>query len=283
MVIKEIQDRIKNNYTEEELKEHSKFFLAKYTKHNDKVELSEVMPIDNNIDSFELEEGLVITDANGKILIDSHSCDKSILVQAVSNNRLLVIYRDVIYNEKEKEYYNNSAIFYEYDGGKLKAIETISDKQSRFDIKVIKSDDDYPILIINELNNGKKTSYLYSMKTNKRISPIVTSIAVISAGEKLLRYTDTIKSSLRYNDEEIENTIIGFMNIDGTLKNNVFDSRINDIRNVELNTHPAFMQYRALKNAISRELDEEVEQRIEKHHLRDAAIKRLELQAKHNK
>ena len=283
MIIKEIRDRIKSNYTEEELKEHSKFFLAKYTKHNDIIELSEVMPIDNNIDPFELEEGLVLTDANGRVLIDSHDCDKSILVQAVSNNRLLVIYRDVIYKKKEKEYHNDQAIFYEYDGEKLKTIETVSDRQSRFDIKVIKSDDDYPILIINELNNGKKTSYLYSMKTNKRISPIVTSIAVISVGDKILRYSDTIRSSIRYNDEEIENTIIGFMNIDGTLKNNVFDSRINDIRNVELNTHPAFMQYRALKNAISRELDEEVEHKIEKLHLRNAAIKRLELQAKNNK
>ena len=48
MVIKKIQERIKSNYTEEELNEYSKFILADYSGDGKDKDLNEVLPIENN-------------------------------------------------------------------------------------------------------------------------------------------------------------------------------------------------------------------------------------------
>ena len=120
----------------------------------------------------------------------------------------------------------SSYVLYSYSKGKVKPVENMSDRYEIYDVKVLKGNDEYPTLLINEFENGRNHAYLYSMKDNKRISPIFETLEVVSyTNNQLLKYTDRIYSSKELNGNKLDNTITGFIQIDGVLCRSVFDDR----------------------------------------------------------
>ena len=73
---------------------------------------------------------------------------------------------------------------------------------------------------------------------------------------------------------------MGFISSDGKFHNQIYDYVIHDIKEVELNNHQNFMQYKALKRYISHELDEKIEQLESKNIIDDKKIKYLKINAK---
>ena len=89
MTIKKVQERIKSNYTDDELKSYSKFFLVDYSGNGKERDLNEVLPIENTDESFSLEKDFVITDKDGEVLLEGFN-DEEIVVYAVNDNKILV-------------------------------------------------------------------------------------------------------------------------------------------------------------------------------------------------
>lgn len=282
MIIKEIKERIDSIYGDEELCDYSKFFLSEYSKNPDgEYNLYEVIALENNPDTFQLKEGFVITDKDGRQLIEGKGYEDLTVVHALSEDKILIAERCRSFGEHSNGF---SYTLYTYDGKGLKPENTLKDNKKIFSVDVVKTDDSYPTLIITEYDGVQITSYLYSTRESERISPIFRSIELIpDSDNKLLKYTDTIYSNEAIEGKRESTCLTGFMNIDGTVCNNVFDDRTNSIRNVTLNTQPNHIQYNALRKTIVEELDDVVSKKIEKQRLKEAAIKRLEKQSRKKK
>lgn len=289
MTIKGIEERIKENYNSEELKKYSSFVLIEYQT-NPKTfekEIIEVLPLENNIDEFTLENAnQVITDIKGNVLVEATTTFPRTYykVLSVENDRILLL--------EQKEKLRKAGVFselqrietlkYEIENKKLKLEDLLFDiNDNNISISIKKSTSGRNIFIVNIKTKDKNKSYLYSMEEEKIISPVFSSIEEVENTKgTLLKYTDEIKSNELIHGKAKTKSIIGYISVNGILKDVIYDEGTNSERYFDLSSHPNHMQYNSLKNSLSRELDIEVEEEIEKIHQKNAILKRLELSFK---
>lgn len=99
--------------------------------------------------------------------------------------------------------------------------------------------------------NGKPKKAIYSFEKKERISPLVEEIT-FSQDDSLFIFNDSVTAN---NNNETTN-VIGIITSDGIMHNGVFDENLGKTREIDLNSHPNYMQYEALKRTIARELDD---------------------------
>lgn len=282
MKIKEIEERIKSNYDENELNKYSSFVLSEYLNSG---ELTEVIPLENKSENIAIDgKDTIITDKNGNILMDKKEKifeDKRILF--VDSNRMVV--------ETTRESWTTlggqrpdiiDISIYEYNNDKISKVETLfyEDADKSIDIKLVNKDKG--LLMINKVNrNDKKSAFLYSVKERRVISPIFNTLEKVSETRKdIYKYTDFVVSNKTLNDEHKVSGIIGFISGDGVIFDEIYDENRNCIRDIKINNETKYHDYDLLKEDMSYELDKAIDNEKTIQNIRDSSIKILEIDAK---
>ncbi len=265
-MIDKIKERIKSLYSEKQLQDYSSFFLIDYyIDNNNELIINELLPLENGEYDINIEKNIIISDKNGKVLINS-SKENSTISQKI----LYVINNKIIIQKNEIKNKTESMDIFESRNNKL--------ANENFLITYTLTGPNKDILLVNKENKSKKEAYLFSINKKSIISPIFNDLEEIN--NDLFKFTDTIRSKSMFKGKTISSELIGFITSNGTIKDYIYDSRINDIRHIDLSTHQYNMQYKSLKNQISGDLDSDIDLMIEKEHRKQNAIRRLKYKIK---
>ncbi len=281
MKIKEIEERIKNNYSKKELDNFSSFVVAECINNN---EITEVIPITNKTNDLEISgKDIIITDKDGNLLINKAS-------SVFENRNIVYANLDKLVLETSRERWLTfdtrkdiiGIELYEYKDGKVTKVDTLfnEDKDKNIDIEI--GNIDRGVLIIRKTDKNDITrAYLYSVPKKKIISPYFATLEKVTDTDKdIYKFTDIIVSNKTLDDEHLKSEIVGFIDGEGRMLNEIYDENKNSIRDAALHEGNEFHDYECLKNDLKYELDVEIEHERVKKNIRNNSIKILELTAK---
>ena len=141
------------------------------------------------------------------------------------------------------------------------------------------------VIIITRYNKKAKQydSRLFSVKKGKFVSPSFSRLCMTKeTGEDILRYEDDVHSNKMVNKKQYWTTLIGFITLDGIIGNTVYDTEINQTRDIGLRAGRMMEQYKTFRNRIKSELDYkfEEEKQIERRKQKFSERSILQLQKK---
>ena len=301
MRIKEIEERIKSSYTEEELKEFSSFVLAEYAGSyiSDPI-LVEVVPIENESSNIVIvDDNVVLADINGNTLdtkIDAKEENDNDLRRIrikFSNNKYEIIYakeNKIVLSESirrwqlfEQESVLNDLYVAENKKGKLKIIDHLFYNDADKAINVEVASHDKGLLVVSKVNrDDEKSAFLYSVPEGRIISPMFESLENVNNKYKdkvVFKYTDVITSNELLDGKPYQSRIIGFIDDKGKIYNEYFDENKNYSRKMEMHDNKKLSDYSKLKTDLAVELDKEVGYIKAARESKDASIKILEISA----
>ena len=209
--------------------------------------------VDKYYDCSEYE----LKDMKGNVIISyiENDNDKSFSINYFDGTNILMT---VFSNDGQ-----NSLLHYRYDEkqgvSRLKR-EIKSQNRILGAPKIIIADGSNIGILKEEINWGNESvSSLYSLEQGEIISPKFSELALIGYNNDVpvFFFMDTVKSETG----ELLTTLNGSINGKGTMYNGVYDDYFVREREVDLNSHPNFMQYNALKRAVQRDLNAEEEQK----------------------
>lgn len=239
------------------------------------------------IETIALEEGkneliisspysTLLTDKEGNVLKDlsEGNSEKSYEIINVKGNDIIIT--DYQYNQGK----NGKPILkkirvskYILENGKLKVQLELQKEPNCTGINIKVVDDD--TLLIEVKTRTKREAFLYSISKKEEITPVFSKLEE-TENKNIFRFTDTVESNETIDGKKERANIIGFITKDGVFGDEIFDETINDKRQIDLNTHPDFMQYRSLRHMLSIKLDSIVEEKINKKHSQNQIIKGME-------
>ena len=260
-------------------------FVRCYYK-NKEIEI-DIVPVNNKIkDATISSKDMMITDKYGNVLIDLRKLSyDNILINYVNDNDLIISDYSLIKPQFTFKRIYNSINHYVYDERENKLIlkEQIyqSNNNKLLNFEII--NDDIDNYLVETLENFKKCSRIYSVSKKEFITPTFTNLEIVeNTNQRLLKYTDTVKSSLIINNISYKSNIIGFITIDGKFYNGVYDEITNKEIECDLNSKPNFEEYYSLRKMIQGKLNEKVVKESNKQTTKDFIIKKLENKAKRN-
>lgn len=285
MRIVEIRERIENIYGESKKDNEPVFYLSDYTvDENGKIIVNELLALDNNMSNVDISNNLILTDRFGNVLLNQRSdCfEYRYTILKVDNEEILIDKRKRV-NNLELPKNSESVTLYQYKDGRLESIDELKDNNTERIVSTIWPCKDKKIVIVKSKKNDKDNAYLYSLEEKRVISPTFSSLEVVSDTDgKLLRFTDYAESNEKLDSNKLESEIIGYITVDGVLKNTLYDGRTNEVKTVELDTHPNFMQYKAFKNYLSNALDLDIEKENRRRFNKSLTLRNFEYNIKRN-
>ena len=300
MTINSIRERI------DTLEGKSTFYLVDYERTNTTESVNEVTELEDGpkYDQIVIDgtNRCLLTDKEGNILRDFRDAGKTTyyvmskdgkgkLKEGYNHVKYYKIYyvneNNIIISEEDYHPKKNgkktptTEIFtrYRLENGHIKALQDLVRGRDFTNIEVKFVDSD--TLLIELTNKDKKEAFLYSLSKNEELTPRFTNLEETD-NKGLFKFTDRIESKETIDGEKEETNIIGFITRDGIFLNQIYDETINDTRDVDLNSHPNFLQYGSLKRMISLHLDSIVDEKINKQHAKNQAIKSMQIKAANN-
>ena len=284
MVINNVKEKYKSLQDLGFCENISSFVLCYYKNKEQEID---IVPVNNKIkDATISSKDMMITDKYGNLLIDFKKLNyDNILINYVNNNDLIITNYSLIKPQFIFKRIYNSINHYVYDENENKLIlkEQIYQSHNNKLLNFEMINDDIDNYLIETLENFEKKARIYSVSEKKYITPEFNNLEIVeNTNQKLLKYTDKIKSSLIINDISYSSNIIGFITIDGKFYNGVYDELSNKEIEYELNSKPNFEEYNELKEMIQDKLNEKVVKESNKKTTKDFIIKKLENKAKRN-
>lgn len=239
MRIEEIKNRTDENYKNNK-GIYSPFVLADYLAYSyGEFELTEAIPLENK--SFDIEidkDSLILTDTLGNVLLRFMDCEK------YSYSICYVNSSNIIIKKKNKDLDTFEIISYQYNhiNNTLDIIKSCPRVK-----KFVTFPKDESCLI--EIDNKDKICRLYSLRTKEELSPNFKSALVVDSNDgKVIKYYDEISSNDRF-----KRSISGVINPNGLFHNTVYDIQKKEYLDIDLNSHPMFLQYNALKRKLGQD------------------------------
>ncbi len=236
MRIEEVKERTNDNYKNNRGL-YSPFVLADYITYScGEFELTEAIPLENK--SFDIEidkDSLILTDTLGNVLlrfVDCHTYSYSICYVNSSN---------IIIKKKNKKLNTFEITSYQYDHitNSLTIVKTCPRVK-----KFVTFPEDESCLI--KTDNKDKICRLYSLRTKEELSPNFKDMEVIDTKYgKTIKFYDEVKSN-----EHRKRAFSGFIDPNGLFHDTIYDIQKEDSFEVDLNSHPMFLQYNALKRKM---------------------------------
>lgn len=195
------------------------------------------------------------------------------------NNLLIEYYKDGKTNNTI-----NKLVHCKYDtkSKSLTEVNSFDNNQDSLEFYDKYGKDDKTTLVIKVYDKNKNIlkKQLYSIKKGTFVSPKVDNFELLNETDEKLFFifTDTVYSYDTYNGEKLSSLIKGAITNKGEMFNRVYVESENIEKVCELNGHENFMQYRSLKNHISRNLDIKIarleeEQRKQEQTLKNYMVK----------
>lgn len=239
MRIEEIKKRTDENYKNKK-GIYSPFVLADYITYScGEFELTEAIPLENK--SFDIEidkDSLILTDTLGNVLLRFMDCWK------YSYSICYVNSSNIIIKKKNKDLDTFYIISYQYNhlSNSLDIVKSCPRVK-----KFVTFPIDESCLI--ETDNKDKICRLYSLRSKKELSPNFKGALVVDSKDgKVIKYYDEISQ-----DNSSKRTFSGIINPSGLFQNTVYDIQKKEYLDVDLNSHPMFLQYNALKRKLGQE------------------------------
>ena len=284
MVINNVKEKYKSLQDLGFCENISSFVLCYYQNKEQEID---IVPVNNKIkDATISSKDMMITDKYGNLLIDFKKLNyDNILINYVNDNDLIISNYSLIKPQFIFKRIYNSINHYVYDENENKLIlkEQIYQSHNNKLLSFEMINDDIDNYLIETLENFEKKARIYSVSEKKYITPEFNNLEIVeNTNQKLLKYTDKIKSSLIINDISYSSNIIGFITVNGKFYNGVYDELLNKEIEYELNSKPNFEEYNELKKMIQDKLNEKVVKESNKKTTKDFIIKKLENKAKRN-
>lgn len=239
MRIEEIKERTDENYKNNKGL-YSPFVLADCVTYSyDNYELTEAISLENK--SFDIEidkDSLILTDTLGNVLLKFMDCEK------YSYSICYVNSSNIIIKKKNKDLDTFEIISYQYNhiNNTLDIVKSCPRVK-----KFVTFPKDESCLI--ETDNKDKICRLYSLRSKEDLSPNFKGALVVDSKDgKVIKYYDEISQ-----DNGSKRTFSGVINPSGLFQNTLYDIQKKEYLDVDLNSHPMFLQYNALKRKLSQE------------------------------
>lgn len=239
MRIEEIKERTDENYKNNKGL-YSPFVLADYLTYScGEFELTEAIPLENK--SFDIEidkDSLMLTDTLGNVLLRFMDCQK------YSYSICYVNSSNIIIKKKKKDLDSFEIISYQYNhlNNSLDMVKSCPR------VKKFVTFPKYESCLI-ETDNKDKICRLYSLRSKEELSPNFKSARVIDSKDgKVIKYYDEINPN-----DSLNRTFSGVISPNGLFHNTIYDIQKKEYLDVDLNSHPMFLQYNALKRKLGQD------------------------------
>lgn len=250
MRIEEIKNRTDENYKNNK-GIYSPFVLADYITYScGEFELTEAIPLENK--SFDIvidKDSLILTDTLGNVLLRFMDCDK------YSYSICYVNSSNIIIKKKNKNLDTFEIISYQYNhiNNSLDMVKSCPRVK-----KFVTFPKDESCLI--ETDNKDKICRLYSLRTKEELSPNFKSALVIDSKDgKVIKYYDEISE-----ENSSKRTISGLIYPNGMFAHYIYDIQKKEYLDIDLNSHPMFLQYNALKRKLGQDEPDKDRKKIKK-------------------
>lgn len=257
----------------------TKFYLVNGVMNDSDLSILEVLPIEDNTLNMDIEDdNLFLTDIYGNVLLDQVDSFHNYTIVYSSGNDILISKNKIEFRKKGTSNKIEELSHYSYNDidRHLMLKHKFNSLNKKISVSLVSSVND--ILLFEEKEGKKNSASLYSVKLNEFITPSFNEL--VKVDDDIYRFKDIIDSNNLYKGNKESGIIVGFISSDGKFYNQIYDYVIHDIKEVELNNHQNFMQYKALKRYISHELDEKIEQLESQDIIDDKKIKYLKINAK---
>ncbi len=256
---------------------YSSFYLVTFDKDN-LFEPIEVLPIENGSKDLAFNGSItLLTDRDGNVLRTFYK----------DNVKVLLVNKGDIVIEEDKEEPRKVGTKLVIDtitryginhfDHKLSKEEVLYDSKNNFWCEITIPNTESNLLLIKKSNRNGRTSKLYSLDRKEYITPDFYGLEpVVNRGKTVFKYKDFVKSNETINDKPMISSFEGFIDENGIFADQIYFDHSNKVKDVALNDHDNFLQYRALKRLLAIELDAAVEERIDKIHLKRSKIRRME-------
>lgn len=208
------------------------------------------------LDSFSKRLAALDVISGNRVLLDDN-CNKLLSLSTFNGERCYSFINCIHGNDIAISYVTTSGrelglYHYHYDekSEKIYSANKISDKACF--VMASKGECENGSFVFETYDANKKPKKaIYSFEKKERVSPLVEEIT-FSQDDNLFIFNDSVIAN---NNSEITN-VIGIITSDGIMYNGVFDESLGKTREIDLNSHPNYMQYESLKRTIARELDD---------------------------
>ena len=280
MKIEGIKERIEDLNIEEN--NYSSFVLANYDEKEGK--LQEVLPIENKVINLEIDKSIfVLTDKEGNVLIPKEERGKY-QITYIDKDTIIITKETGFKKMLGAAYYPIEVEKFKYDPNKKELVskKKIHKEYNGMLSKVYCLNHKYDTILIKKTKNDRRIARLFSVKKNEYITPEFEELDYTDC-DTLFKFKDSIESTEKIDNVGLSNSIVGFVDIKGNIYDEIYDERKNMVRKFDLNAHNSLMQYNNLKNKLRKELDDEINQKIENRNRSHTLIKELERKASKNK
>lgn len=138
--------------------------------------------------------------------------------------------------------------------------------------------------IIQKLDkDGMQDTRLFSIERGKFISPALSSITKVKDDKEIMRYDDLVYSNKIVDGKRQTTTLSGLITLNGIMSNKVYDSNINQIRQISTNDGHLMEAYRNFRERVKEELDYKFEEEMQNKRRKEKCLEKSLMQLKGRK
>ena len=208
-----------------------------------------------------------ITDKDGNIIHEVNRKQNS--EKKVNRFRLdYVRDNDIVITEQDDKYVPIKTSFIHYIHNNIeKRVLFDSNKGGELvNISFPNKEKDTLIIWRKDKITGRDDMRLFNVKKGKFISPSLSKITKTKENDSIVMFEDEVLSNKENASKRYKTILTGFITLDGTINNLVYDSEINHTREIGMKPGRLIEGYKRFRNKVKKELDYkfEEEQQIER-------------------